>query len=106
MSMHSYLRGMKNDDILKALAHPVRLQIVHWLKNPDEYFSDQEHSLELGVCAGMFARCGLSQSAVSAHLGVLQKAELVTTRRIGQWIYYKRNEETIARFMQNLTEEI
>ncbi|CAN7552960.1 metalloregulator ArsR/SmtB family transcription factor [Phyllobacterium sp. LjRoot231] len=97
---------MKNDDILKALAHPVRRQIVHWLKNPEQHFSDQEHSLDLGVCASMFARCGLSQSAVSAHLAVLQRAELVTTRRVGQWIYYRRNEGTIASFLQNIIEEI
>ncbi|MBA8902987.1 metalloregulator ArsR/SmtB family transcription factor [Phyllobacterium sp. P30BS-XVII] len=94
---------MKNDEILKALAHPVRLQIVHWLKNPEHYFSSQEHSLDLGVCASQFSRCGLSQSAVSAHLAVLQRAELVTIRRVGQWVYYKRNEDTIASFLRDMT---
>lgn len=97
---------MKNDEILKALAHPVRLQIVQWLKNPEHYFSSQEHPLDLGVCASQFSRCGLSQSAVSAHLAVLLRAELVTTRRVGQWIYYKRNESTIAAFLRDMAAEI
>jgi DNA-binding transcriptional ArsR family regulator len=30
------------DDIIKALAHPVRRDILRWLKEPERYFPEQE----------------------------------------------------------------
>lgn len=90
------------DEIHKALAHPVRRQILNWLKEPEKYFAAQEHPLDIGVCAGMFERCGLSQSTMSAHLAALQRAELVSTRKVGQWVFYKRNESTISAFLAHL----
>ena len=97
---------MDKSEILKALAHPARLEILNHLKDPHTHFPTQEHPLELGVCASQFERCGLSQSTVSAHLGTLHRAGLVTTRRLGQWIFYKRNEETIAEFLATLQKEL
>ncbi|MFC0808142.1 MULTISPECIES: ArsR/SmtB family transcription factor [Sinorhizobium] len=93
---------MDRDEILKALAHPTRMEILTWLKEPQTHFSGQEHPLDMGVCAGQFERCGLSQSTVSSHLAVLQRAGLVTTRRVGQWVFYRRNEETIAAFLKTI----
>jgi DNA-binding transcriptional ArsR family regulator len=94
---------MDIDAIHKALANPVRRQILAWLKSPGEYFAMQEHPLDIGVCAGLIdERTGLSQSTVSAHLGALQRAELVTSRRVGQWIFFKRNEKTIKAFLDQL----
>ena len=93
---------MDRDEILKALAHPVRVNILAWLKEPQLHFPTQEHPFDLGVCAGQFERCGLSQSTVSSHLAVLQRAGLVTTRRVGQWIFYRRDEEAIASFLKSI----
>jgi len=91
------------DEIYKALAHPVRRQILHWLKEPERYFPNQEHSLELGVCAGQIdQRTGLSQSTVSAHLATLQRAGLVSVRKVGQWCFFKRNEAAIQTFLEQL----
>lgn len=95
---------MDRDIILKALAHPVRREILGWLKEPERHFSGQVHPLEMGVCAGQFERCGLSQSTVSAHLATLASAGLVTTRRVGQWVFYKRDEETISAFRAALSD--
>ena len=51
------------DEVIKALAHPVRRDILNWLKDPHTHFPEQYHSLENGVCAGQIdQRCGLSQS--------------------------------------------
>jgi ArsR family transcriptional regulator len=97
---------MDRDEILKALAHPKRVEILNWLKNPEEHFAAQDYPLQQGVCAGQFERCGLSQSTVSSHLGILQRAGLVQTKRVGQWIFYKRNEETIAEFLACLHQEL
>lgn len=94
------------NEIIKALANPVRRDILHWLKEPEKHFADQEHPLELGVCAGRFERCGLSQSTVSTHLAVLQGAGLVSTRRLGQWVFYRRNEAVIAAFLAYMRDEL
>ncbi|BCH25412.1 transcriptional regulator [Mesorhizobium sp. L-8-10] len=97
-------KNVDSDAVLKALAHPVRRKILAWLKEPERHFSGQEHPLEMGVCAGQFERCGLSQSTVSAHLATLAAADLVTTRRVGQWVFYKRNEDTIGAFRVALSD--
>lgn len=88
------------DEIIKALAHPVRREILQWLKEPEKHFADQDHPLEFGVCAGKFERCGLSQSSVSAHLATLQRAGLIGCRKIGQWSFFSRNEEVIQAFLK------
>lgn len=94
---------MDFDLIHKALANPARRQILEWLKTPLEYFGDQEHPLDWGVCAGLINhRAELSQSTVSAHLATLQRAELITARRVGQWIFYSRNEAAIAAFLEHV----
>ncbi|QKE64085.1 helix-turn-helix transcriptional regulator [Aquipseudomonas campi] len=94
------------DEIIKALAHPVRREILQWLKEPQKHFADQEHPLEFGVCAGKFERCGLSQSSVSAHLATLQRANLVTSRKVGQWSFFKRNEEVIQAFLKDFSTQL
>lgn len=94
------------DEALKALSNPVRLSMLQWLKEPEKHFSDQAHPLEMGICASQFERCGLSQSTVSAHLASLHKAGLITSKKIGQWIFYKRDEDAIARFLAQLTNRL
>ena len=91
------------DAIHKALANPTRRDILAWLKNPAVYFSAQEYPLDLGVCAGLIdQQAGLSQSTISAHLSTLQRAGLITSRRVGQWIFFKRNETVISQFLAQL----
>jgi ArsR family transcriptional regulator len=91
------------DEVLKALSNPVRRRILSQMKNPEKNFPGQEHPYEFGVCAGKIDdSCGLSQSTVSAHLAVLQHAGLVTAKRVGQWIFYKRNEPAISAFLEHL----
>ncbi|RKP45914.1 ArsR/SmtB family transcription factor [Trinickia fusca] len=91
------------DAIHKALANPIRREILAWLKEPQAHFTNQELPLECGVCAGQInARCGLSQSTVSAHLATLQSAGLVTVKRVGQWCFFKRNEAVIQAFLDTL----
>lgn len=77
-----------------------------WLKEPEKHFSAQEHPFEMGVCARQFERSGLSQSTVSSHLNILQRAGLVTTRRLGQWVFYKRNDKAVSEFLASLRSEL
>ena len=95
------------DEVIKALAHPVRRDILHWLKDPQAYFADQDHPLEIGVCAGKIdQRTGLSQSTVSAHLATLQRAGLISSKKVGQWNFFKRNEETIQAFLNHISQAL
>ena len=95
------------DEIIKALAHPVRRDILNWLKDPKTQFPDQIHHHEHGICAGQIdQRCGLSQSTVSAHLATLQRAGLISSQKAGQWHFFKRNEDVIQAFLKALTEEL
>ena len=96
---------MQIDAIHKALANPVRREILQWLRDPQTHFGHQQHGLDMGVCAGLIdERTGLSQSTVSAHLATLQRAGLITSRRVGQWIFYKRDEETIQAFLNHMNQ--
>ena len=90
------------DAILKALASPVRRDMLAWLKEPEKHFSNEHHPIEMGICARQFERCGLSQSTVSSHLTALVASGLVTQRRVGQWAFYARNEPAIAAFPASL----
>lgn len=95
------------EEIIKALASPARREILAWLRTPEQHFADQAHPLEMGVCAGkIFEKTGLSHSTASAHLASLQRAGLVSTRKIGQWIFYSRNEAVIAAFLRKMQHEL
>lgn len=95
------------DEVFKALSHPARREILVWLKAPEKHFEQQLLPFENGVCAGrIFDRTELSQSTVSAHLACLQRAGLVSATRIGQWIFYKRNDALIEAFVQHLVDAL
>lgn len=95
-------------EALKALDNPTRLAILTLLKDPKTNFPEQEADPEqLGVCVSIIqGRVGLSQSTVSNYLAALQRAQLVTSQRIGPWTYYKRNEEKIALLLEALSKAI
>lgn len=95
-------------EALKALDNPTRLAILTLLKDPKTNFPEQEADPEqLGVCVSIIQeRVGLSQSTVSNYLAALQRAQLVTSQRIGPWTYYKRNEEKFAQLLEALSKAI
>jgi ArsR family transcriptional regulator len=95
------------EEVLKALSNPVRRHILSQMKDPAKNFPGQDHHYDLGVCAGRIDEaCGLSQSTVSAHLAILQHAGLITARRVGQYVFYKRNEPAIAAFLEHLEQSL
>nr|WP_296537672.1 metalloregulator ArsR/SmtB family transcription factor [uncultured Actinomyces sp.] len=87
-------------DALKVLAHPVRLQILQWLRDPRAEFPIERGIAdpdEYGVCIKQITdKVGLAQSTVSAFMRALEREGLVTSTRIGKWTHYKRNEKRIA----------
>jgi ArsR family transcriptional regulator len=69
--------------LFKALSDETRLRILKLL----------EHG-ELCVC-DIVAALDMVQPKVSFHLGVLQEAGLVRSRKQGKWIYYSIDESDI-----------
>ncbi|CAD2260890.1 hypothetical protein PSEUDT2_04098 [Stutzerimonas stutzeri] len=43
---------------------------------------------------------------ISLYLAALQRAQLVTSQRIGPWTYYKRHDGNIEAFFKALQEKI
>src|SRR3989338_6518052 len=64
-------------ELLKALAHPKRLEIIHLLR---------DRSLTVGEIQEML---DLPQANLSQHLTVLRHAKVVTTKKKGKQIFYK-----------------
>ncbi|WP_433335591.1 ArsR/SmtB family transcription factor [Spirillospora sp. CA-294931] len=93
-------------DAFKALANPVRLQVLQWLRDPERHFPIERAIAdphEVGVCVSHIqAKTGLAQSTVSAYMASLQRAGLVTSTRVGKWTHYRRDEERIARLVEVL----
>ena len=92
---------------LKALASERRLQILEWLKDPEQHFPPQEHGdpNEHGACNLFIVdKLGVSQPAASRHLKVLVDAGLVVATRRKGWTYYRRNEDNIAEVVRRLAE--
>ncbi|MEV4175990.1 metalloregulator ArsR/SmtB family transcription factor [Nonomuraea sp. NPDC049709] len=87
-------------DVFKALANPVRLQLLQWLRDPEHHFPVAEGIAdphEVGVCVShLQAKTGLAQSTVSAYMASLERAGLVRSTRVGKWTHYRRDEERIA----------
>jgi DNA-binding transcriptional ArsR family regulator len=90
-------------DIFRALSNKSRIDVLRWLKNPEDHFPPQgEHvpvgtNLKGGVCVGSITeKCALSQSTVSHYLDMLQRAGLLKSERYGKWMYYRRDEKVIS----------
>lgn len=81
-------------ELLKTMAHPIRLQIVHDL-----------------LAAGrrnvrcMEAHTGMSQSCISQHLQRLRSAGVVAAERVGNEVYYRVVSGEAARVVAALMGE-
>jgi DNA-binding transcriptional ArsR family regulator len=91
---------------LRALANPVRLQLLSWLREPERHFSLEgaiADPAEIGVCVSHIqAKVGLAQSTVSAYMAELERAGLVRSTRVGKWTHYKRDEQRVAQLVAAL----
>lgn len=80
--------------MLKALANPIRLDILEYLKSGEKC-----------VC-NIFAHLNLSQNLISHHLGILRENELINAKKDGKWVYYSLNKAhfvKLEKFMSRLT---
>lgn len=104
---------MNEIEIFKALANEIRLNILKWLKNPEEHFPPQGlhipkgDSFEHSVCVGSICeKANISQSTISHYLDMMMKAGLLESRRFGKWTYYRRNEATIQKLAEFIAHDL
>jgi ArsR family transcriptional regulator len=100
---------MSISDTFKALANERRLQILEWLKDPERHFRPQVDGdlVKDGVCGVLIAeKLGVSQPTVSEHLKVLTQAGLLSSKRIKQWTFYKRDETAIRSLKSAIRDEL
>jgi ArsR family transcriptional regulator, arsenate/arsenite/antimonite-responsive transcriptional repressor len=89
--------GLDVVTICKALGDPTRLKILDLLKAKGRSCCDLISKEESGLCAcDIEEAVGLSQAAVSHHMGLLRRAGLVNAEKRGRWMYYSRKESAIA----------
>ncbi|HYO03475.1 MAG TPA: helix-turn-helix transcriptional regulator [Mycobacterium sp.] len=94
---------------LKAVASPVRLEILSLLKDPVANFPPQSDGdlVREGVCADFIRdRLGIAAATASRHLTLLADAELVIATRKKGWTFYRRDEPAIQRFTELLRSEL
>lgn len=71
-------------NVLKAMSHPKRLEIIHLLR---------DQSLSVGQ---IFEMLDLEQANVSQHLMILRNAGVVTTQKQGKQIFYSLAHKNIV----------
>jgi len=83
----------ESSEVLKALAHPVRMEIIDRLEKNGCNVSKIQRNL------------GLPQSTISQHLKIMKNAGIVSSRREGTTVCYKieiKEARSIVRLLKNL----
>ena len=81
-------------EVLKAMADPTRLKILHSLHQGERCVSD------------ILASVGGSQANVSKHLSVLKRAGLVDCRREGLNVFYRIIDEGVFTICRNVCDSL
>src|SRR6266853_6610212 len=91
------------DRIFHAVADPTRRRILQALK---------EHGgcsigKDVGLCASdIEQRIHLSQPTISHHMAILTKAGVVEAKKLGLWVWYRRNEPALREFGRSLRKSL
>ncbi len=71
-------------EISKTLAHPIRLAILHCLRDGEKTVNELTSTI------------GASQSNISQHLALMRQQQIVKTRKDGSNIYYRVSSPKIS----------
>ncbi len=71
-------------EVSKTMAHPLRLAILHSLKDGEKTVNDLVETI------------GASQSNVSQHLAIMRQRQIVKTRKAGSTVYYQVSSPKIS----------
>ena len=96
--LRSYVEELDEESInrqsyvLKALADPTRIKILHLLKNR-----------AMCTCEIMVA-LNLTEPNASHHLNLLERNQIVKSQRSGKWIFYMLQRSTIRETMGSVAD--
>ncbi len=79
-------------EVLKALAHPIRLAVIQFLSQEEKC-----------VCE-IVNHVGTSQSNISKHLSLMKRAGILSDRKEGLSVYYRLNMPCSLNFFQCVRE--
>ena len=80
-----------SSEILRALAHPLRMKILEFIDHNDEINVNK-----------IYNTLKLEQSITSQHLRILRLAGLVSTSREGKFIHYSINYDQVTNAVQSI----
>jgi len=91
------------NSVLSAIADPTRRRILSLLKEK----GCCSIAKSVGMCAcDIEAKVELSQPTISHHMKILTKVGLVESEKIGQWMWYRRNEKNLREALNALRDEV
>ena len=79
-------------DFLKGLAHPVRLQIIEYLKNGE------------ASVGKLIQKLGVKQSNLSRHLATLRELGVLETRQEKTTVFYAIHDHDIFKILRPIAE--
>jgi len=83
---------------LKALADRTRRRIIELLRSKGSCSCDQVSADDSGLCVcDLEAKLGLTQPTITHHVQILRDAGLISSRKIGRWVYCRRSERALDR---------
>jgi len=94
--LRKLVEGINEEDVkrrsyaLKALADPVRIKILHLLKNRP-----------MCTCEIMVA-LDLTEPNASHHLNLLERNGLVSSEKMGKWVFYRLNKPGLQRLASTI----
>ena len=82
----------RSAEVLRGMAHPIRLGIV-------ELLNEANGSLSV---TKIYTKLDLAQPIVSHHLGVLRNVGVVTKEQLSRFVYYTLSKDVIKSAMDVL----
>jgi len=76
-------------NMLKAIAHPMRIAILSLLENENKMTVSEIHQ-----------KLGIEQSSTSHHLGILKDKGVLISKREGKNTYYSLKHENFAKVIE------
>jgi DNA-binding transcriptional ArsR family regulator len=80
-------------NMLKAIAHPIRISIVNCLENKQNKTVTEIHNL-----------LGIEQSTASHHLGILKDKGVLSSRREGKNTYYYLKNDKLTTILECISD--
>jgi DNA-binding transcriptional ArsR family regulator len=80
-------------EMLKSVAHPIRLQIINLLVDYEKKSVSEIHN-----------KLNIEQAATSHHLGILKSKGIVSSERIGKNCYYYLKQKRISAIIDCIKE--